>query len=95
MMLRRRPHKRFKNACDGTGGMPVNLWLDNNPDGTVRLTPCCPVCRTPAPIRKHANPAKRWYKGSLRMHRGVRRPWWRRLLGRGGCVPHYPGSQEP
>ena len=79
-----RPHKRWKNACKGTGRMPVNLWLDNNPDGTVRLTPCCPVCRMPVPIRKHANRAKGWWKGSLVLHSRPRdernKTWWERWL---------------
>ena len=81
-MLRRRPHKRFRNACDGTGRMPAGLLeACGTPEHGYYERAACPVCEHYFPIRKHANRAKGWLKGSLRMHRGQRRSWWRRLPG--------------
>ena len=73
-MQKRRPHKRFRNACDGTGRMPTRM-------GFANFFGMCPVCRQWEHVRKHANQDRGWKKGSLRMHPGVQRPWWRRLLG--------------
>ncbi len=79
---RNRPHPRFVNACRGTGMMPIQQWLDNNPDDTVRLTFCCPVCKIPTPLRKHRDMTHNWPKGSLVMHQRPRdeRRWWERWL---------------
>jgi len=77
MWRQRGAHRRFKNACPGTGRM--GEWALKYPENS-RAYDLCPVCETFHKVRKHASREHDWPAGSLVFH--VRPPlsWWQRLL---------------
>ena len=77
---RSKPHKRFVNACPGTGRMP-DTGAHSTEYGELGL---CPVCKGVVTARKHRDTKHNWPKGSLVLHSRPRDEakltWWERWL---------------